>query len=139
MTPAMMMKRTAEEVMQPLPATIPLNSTAAEARERMREEDLPYLVVVAPETEKLLGMVLLNALERACESNGHDPAECPVVQHLKTDIDFCFVEEPIAEAIGREPDLASANTPAGRRTRVRRSLPVVVVDEQKVPVGFLER
>jgi CBS domain-containing protein len=139
MTPSMMTEDTAAEAMQPLPATIRLDSTAAEARARMREEDLSFLVVVAPDTDKLLGVVLLGALERACEANGHDPESCHLVQHLKTDIDFCFVEERVAEAVGPEPDVASLETLAGRKARVRRSLPVVVVDEQKVPVGYLER
>lgn len=132
-------EETAAGVMQPLPTTISLDRTAAEARARMREEDLSFLAVVAPETDKLMGVVLLGALERACASNGHNPEDCPLVLHLKTDIDFCFAGDRVAEVVGQDEVPAPAETLAGRKARVRRALPVLVVDEQKIPVGYLER
>jgi CBS domain-containing protein len=139
MTPTTMTEETAAEAMRPIPQPIPLDSTAAEARNRMREENLSFLAVVSPDNEKLLGVVLRGALERACESNGHDPETCPLVQHLKTDIDFCFAEESVEEVMSVEPDLKSGEGLQARKARVRRSLPVLVVDEAKVPVGFLVR
>lgn len=138
MTPPITMEPSAADLMQPLPATIALGAKSATARAEMKKQDLSFLVVVAPDTEKLLGVVLRGALERACESNGHEP-DCPIAQHLKTGIDFCFIEERVAEAVGGEPDLSSMETRAARKARLRRSLPVIVVDEQKVPVGYLAR
>lgn len=139
MTPMMMSEETAAEVMRTIPKPATLESTAAEARLRMREEDLEFLPVVAPDSGKLLGVVLRGALERACEANGHDPETCHLVHHLKADIDFCFVQEPVREVLDEGGEDYEEEGISARRRRVRRSLPVIVVDAQKIPVGLLAR
>jgi CBS domain-containing protein len=139
MTPATMTKETAAEAMRPMPEPITLDSTAAVARERMREENLSFLPVVSPENDKLLGVVLRGTVERACEANGHDPETCPLAQHLKADIDFCFAEEQVEEVRSTLDEPVPDGGLAARKARVRKSLPVIVVDEQKVPLGYLMR
>lgn len=139
MTPTMMTQQTAMEAMQAMPEPISLTSTAAEARDRMSDEDLSFLTVVSPETTKLLGVVLAGALERACEMNGHDPERCPLIQHLKADVDFCFAGEHVEEVLSTLDTPVPAAGRAARKARVRKSLPVIVVDEQKVPLGYLAR
>lgn len=138
MTP-IMMEKTAAEAMRPVVEPIELGSTTAAARDRMREENRAFLPVVAPGTGKLLGVVLRTAVERACESNGHDPETCPLVHHLKVDIDFCFTEDTVAEVLEGEADFGTTASAHARKARIRRSLPVIVVDERKVPVGVLVR
>lgn len=129
------------DVMNPLPARLALHHSVAAARELMAALEYSFLVVVAPVTGKLLGVVLRRTLERGCESRGHDPEECPLVRHLETDIDFCLENERVGEVFGTAPTEIS---PPGEgrpppELRRRNALPVVVVDEYKVPIGLLRR
>jgi CBS domain-containing protein len=133
--------RVAGDVMEPLPARLALHHSVAAARELMWALESSFLVVVAPVTGKFLGVVLRRTLERGCESRGHDPEGCPLVRHLKTDVDFCHEGEPLVEVFGEQPT-ALAAPGSGRpapEARRRNAIPVVVVDEDKVPVGLLKR
>ncbi|MEX2570974.1 MAG: CBS domain-containing protein [Gemmatimonadota bacterium] len=134
-----MSKEAVADTMVAIPQPITFACTAAEARLRMREEDLEFLPVVDADNGKLLGMVLRGALERACEANGHDPETCHLVNHLKTDVDFCFVQEPVRGVLDVEEEAGEKEGLHASRRRVRQSLPVIVVDPQKVPVGLLVR
>jgi CBS domain-containing protein len=138
MTPVMT-ETSAAEAMKPIAEPIILNTTAASARARMIRENISFLVVVSPETREMLGVVLRGALERACEANGHDPVTCPILLHLKTEVDFCLATDGAEEAVRRFDEPVQAGPAAARKARARRSLPVLVVDERKVPVGYLER
>lgn len=129
----------AGEVMQPLPARLSLQHSVVAARELMELLEYSFLIVVAPVTGKLLGVVLRRSLDR-CEARGHDPDECMLVRHIQTDIDFCLESERLDEVFGK--GAASIPPPGGRGSpeiRRRNALPVVVVDEYKVPVGLLRR
>jgi CBS domain-containing protein len=129
------------DLMQPLPARLALHHSVAAARELMWAVGYSFLVVVAPVTGKLLGVVLRRNLERGCESRGHDPESCPLVRHLETDVDFCLADEKVSEVFG-ESALAISTRPAGRpapEVRRRNALPLIVVDEDKVPIGLLKR
>jgi CBS domain-containing protein len=134
----------AGNVMEPLPARLALHHSVAAARELMWAWGFSFLVVVAPVTGKLLGVVLRRTLERSCDSRGHDPESCPLVRHLKTDIDFCMEGERVGEVFGTAPTAIDTAPPAeterldGERRR-RNAIPVIVVDEHKVPVGLLRR
>lgn len=134
-----MTEMTAAEAMKPLSEPIRSDSTASAARQRMTHEDLSFLVVVSAETEEMLGVVLRGALERACEANGHDPASCPLSLHVKTDVDVCFAGDRTEEALARVHEPSPQGGAAARRARARRRLPVLVVSEQNVPLGYLER
>ena len=129
------------DVMDPLPARLALHHSVAAARELMYALDYSFLVVVAPVTGKFLGVVLRRTLERTCEQRGHDPESCPLVRHLKTDVDFCLETERVDEVFGAR---ATAIQPPGSgrpapEVRRRNALPVVVVDDFKVPVGLFRR
>lgn len=131
----------AGDLMDPLPARLALHHSVAAARELMWAAGYSFLVVVAPVTGKLLGVVLRRNLERGCESRGHDPESCPLVRHLFTDIDFAHEDEPVSEIFGEAPT-AIAAPPSGRASpeqRRRNAIPVIVVDAEKVPIGFLRR
>ena len=114
--------------MDPLPARLALHHSVAAARELMFALDYRFLVVVAPVTGKFLGVVLRRTLERMCEQRGHDP-------------DFCLETERVDEVFGGQ---ATAIQPPGEgrpapEVRRRNALPVVVVDDYKVPIGLLRR
>jgi len=134
----------AGEAMEPLPARLALHHSVAAARELMYSGGFSFLVVVAPSTGKLLGVVLRRTLERSCETRGHDPDSCPLVRHLKTDIDFCLEGERVDEVFGTAAtsiDLRPYDDVDERNADFRRrnAIPVIVVDEYKVPVGLLRR
>ncbi len=130
----------AGDLMEPLPARLALHHSVAAARELMWAFGSSYMVVVAPVTGKLLGVVLRRSLERGCESEGHDPEECPLVRHLETDVDFCFEGERVDEVFGAAAtDIAPQPARGTPEMRRRNALPVIVVDEYKVPVGLLRR
>lgn len=125
--------------MKPLPAVLTLEHSVAAAREFMDAFGIPYLVVVAPSTGRMLGVVVDEALARTCEGEDHDPDDCPLVRHVETDIDFCLDSEKIDEVFGDGPDkIPYAGAERGDSAH-RADLPVIVVDEFKVPVGYLER
>lgn len=131
----------AGDVMEPLPARLALSHSVAAARELMWLAEYSFLVVVAPVTGKLLGVVMRRALEKGCERRGHDAETCPLVRHVETDIDFCMEDERVDEVFGNSPTAIGPrsrdrSTPEVRR---RNALPVIVVDEDKVPVGLLRR
>jgi CBS domain-containing protein len=129
------------DAMDPLPAWLALHHSVAAARELMWAVGCSFLVVVAPVTGKLLGVVLRRNLEKGCESRGHDPESCPLVRHLSTDFDFCHEGETIDEIFGASPTALAAQA-EGRGSperRRRNAIPVIVVDEDKVPVGLLRR
>ncbi|MEX2571251.1 MAG: hypothetical protein WD737_08075 [Gemmatimonadota bacterium] len=131
----------AGDQMEPIPARLSLHHSTATALELMGAVDFSFLIVVAPVTGKLLGVVLRRSLERGCEPRGHDPEACPLVRHLKTDMDFCFEGESLDEVFGTAATTISAR-PAGRASpedRRRNAIPVIVVDEDKIPVGLLRR
>jgi CBS domain-containing protein len=129
------------DVMEPLPARLALHHSVAAARELMAACRLSFMVVVAPVTGKLLGVVLRRTLERRCETRGHDPESCPLVRHVNTDIDFCVEDEPVSEVFGGRPmsipSYREADAPP--EARRRNAIPVIVVDADKVPVGLLRR
>lgn len=132
---------TAGDLMDPLPARLALHHSVAAARELMWAAGVSFLVVVAPATGKLLGVVLRRNLEKGCESRGHDPEVCPLVRHLSTDFDFCHEGELMTEIFG---DAATSLAARGEgrpppEVRRRNAIPVIVVDEVKVPVGLLRR
>lgn len=140
MSPEMMTEETVAEAMRPITGFITTRSKAAEALARMNETEEDFSIVVAPETDKLLGVALRTALERACASQGHTPEECPIAQHLKVDIDFCFEGEALEDVLSdRRMEDGYISALERRRRRVRKALPIIVVDEKKVPVGLLYR
>jgi hypothetical protein len=117
--------------MEPLPGTIVSFAAAESARRRMERERLPFLVVVAAGTGKLVGAVHRDSLAPGpcCERLGR---RCPVVRHLAPGVDFCFAAEPAEEIAEAEADLAArGKVPAARQ------VPLVVVDEDLRPLGVL--
>jgi CBS domain-containing protein len=131
----------AGDIMEPLPARLALSHSVAAARELMWLAEYSFLVVVAPVTGKLLGVVMRRALEKGCESRGHDAESCPLVRHVETDIDFCLEDEPVSEVFGSSPTAIGPKSRDRSSPEIRRrnALPVIVVDEDKVPVGLLRR
>lgn len=134
------LEMTAKEAMQPLPPLVSLKRSAAEALEIMQSANSEFLPVVAPETERFMGVVLRKGLEHGCERMGHIPAECPLLSHLMADAEFCFKDEPVEplldETAGRSELVAGLRD---RSIRKRLSVPIIVVDERKVPIGMIPR
>jgi hypothetical protein len=139
MSPAISMM-IAKEVMQPLPPSVSLDRSADEALQVIQRENTEFLPVVAPDTGDFVGIVLRRALERGCEPMGHTPATCPLVTHLKTEVDVCLEDdamEPLQSGAGEPGEIRAASREG--RIRQRQRLPTVVVDQQNRPVGMIGR
>jgi CBS domain containing-hemolysin-like protein len=135
-----MLETMAKEIMQPLPPSVTPQTLASEALDAMRRENSAFLPVVAPDSERFLGVVLRRALERGCVAMSHREAECLVLHHVKADVDFCFRDEVAEEVMTDRADgEGSSADRRGVRARAALRLPVIVVDEQKVPIGMIER
>ena len=117
------------ERMQPVRGTIPTFATAQSARRRLEQETLRFLVVVVPGTGRLVGAVDREALARksCCERLG---GRCTVVQHLASDVAFCFDHESADQVMEAEAELAAEG-----RVPVVRRIPLLVVDADLKPVG----
>lgn len=100
---------------------VELQDRTGRALDIMNADELSFLPVVAEDTGKLLGVVLRKGIERGCWGMGHDPDRCPVQNHLKTGIRFCFEDEQL------DPGMVEV--------AVRE--PVVVVDRHLRPLGIL--
>lgn len=105
-----------------VPETVGISGVTGVALDIIRREDLHYLPVVAEETGKLVGVVMRKGLERGCSGMGHDPDRCPIQNHLKTDVEFWFEDDPLDEA-------------ALERAKQE---PVVVVDCDLKPVAIVQ-
>lgn len=113
---------TANSVMKPVSTRLTPRDSASAALTAMTETDSGFVTVVAADTGELLGIVLRRALEFGCDRMGHDMSRCPLSNHLKLDVQCCGSDEPLPEA----------------RSNGRRASPLIVVDAQRVPVGFIE-
>lgn len=113
---------TDQDRVRPVPATVEIGGVTGVALDIIRREDLHYLPVVAEDTGKLVGVVMRKGLERGCWGMGHDPDRCPIQNHLKTDVEFWFEDDPLDEA---------ALEKAKRE-------PIVVVDRDLKPLAIVQ-
>lgn len=111
-----------QDRVRPVPATVEIGGVTGVALDIIRREDLHYLPVVAEDTGKLVGVVMRKGLERGCWGMGHDPDRCPIQNHLKTDVEFWFEDDPLDEA---------ALEKAKRE-------PIVVVDRDLKPLAIVQ-
>lgn len=112
----------AVSVMQPLSHRLTPLQTSGEALTLMQQAQLDFVPVVTADSGELLGIVLKKALENGCERMGHDLNTCPLSNHLKLNIETCCTDDPVAD----------------NKRNGRRRLPVVVVDESRSPIGYIE-
>lgn len=124
---------------RPIRARVRPTDPSAQVLARLEQEGLSFAVVVASESEELLGVVLRGVLQNACGSVGHDPAGCTVRQHLKTDVDVCFRGEPVKELLNPADTGRAPSRLRTARARSRERLPIVVLDERRRPVGLRDR
>jgi CBS-domain-containing membrane protein len=134
-----MLETTVRDLMQPLPPTVTTRTSAAEALAIMQREDAAFLPVVIADTDRFAGVVLRRALERGCVGMGHREARCLVLNHLKADVEFCLIDEPAEPALRDDARRKEPGDSLPVRARNRWRLPIIVVDEQKVPIGMVER
>lgn len=126
--------KSAGTALRPLRAGLTNRATAAEALARMQEEKSSFLVVVDAENGAFLGVVLRGGLENGCESNGHDPRECPLGQHLLREVDVRYSGNRRGDA-----STEHERSPSPRLARARRRLPIIVLSESEKPIGYLPR
>lgn len=93
----------------------------------------PFLVVIGPETQKLLGIVTWSILERACASGSHEPATCSSSATWRRTRTSVSRRGAPRRCCARRVDRIRFGDP-----RTDAGVPVVV-NVQKVPIGYFER
>lgn len=87
-----------EDRIRGVPDTVGISDVTGVALGIIRRENLQYLPVVAEDTGKLVGVVMRKGLERGCWGMGHDLELCRIQNHLKTEVEFWFEDDPLDEA-----------------------------------------
>jgi CBS domain-containing protein len=134
-----MIENHVRDEVKPIRARVRPTDASAEVLANLEREGLSFAVVVAPESDELLGVVLRGVLQNACTSIGHDASTCTIRQHLKADVDVSPQNEPTREFLNDQGVEHVASRLRTIRARSRERLPVIVLDEQRRPVGLRTR
>jgi CBS domain-containing protein len=134
-----MIENHVRDEVKPIRAQVRPTDASAKVLAMLEREGLSFAVVVAPESDELLGVVLRGVLQNACTSIGHDPSTCTIRQHLKADVDVSLQNEPAREFLNDRGVERVASRLRTIRARSRERLPVIVLDEQRRPVGLRTR
>ena len=119
----------ASAVMIPDPLVAAAGATAAEVAALMRSKNISVVPVIDnPKDRRFLGIVSDREIVVQCVAMGHDPKECSVQDHMRTD---AVVVAESAELVGYK--LAKQVDATDHHVRAT----IVVVDGKKKVVGFI--
>ena len=119
----------ASAVMIPDPLVVAAGATSTDVAALMRAKSVSVVPVVDnPKDRRYLGTVCDRDIVTQCVAMGHDPKDCPVEGHLRTDT---AVVSPTTELAGLR--LARAVDAGGHAVRAT----IVVVDASRKVVGFI--
>ncbi|HLZ45593.1 MAG TPA: CBS domain-containing protein [Gemmatimonadales bacterium] len=119
----------ASEVMIPDPVVAAAGATSSEIAALMRVKNISVVPVVDnPKDRKYLGTISDRDIVARCIGAGHDPTDCSVADHIRTDTP---VVKPDTELEGFK--VAKQLDPTDHHVRST----IVVVDVQKKVVGFI--
>src|SRR5579859_5065 len=119
----------ASEVMIPDPVVAAAGATSSEIAALMRVKNISVVPVVDnPKDRKYLGTISDRDIVARCIGAGHDPTDCSVADHIRTDTP---VVKPDTELKGFK--VAKQLDPTDHHVRST----IVVVDVQKKVVGFI--
>lgn len=119
----------ASQVMVADPVVVAAGATASEVAALMRMKDISVVPVVDnPKDRRYLGTISDRDIVTRCVGAGHEPAECAVEDHARTDTP---VVKPDTQLTGyRLPKQLDATDHHVRAT-------IVVIDADKRVVGFI--
>ena len=119
----------ASEIMIPDPVVAAAGATSSEVAHLMRAKNISVVPVVDnPKDRRYLGTISDRDIVTRCVAAGHDPSECPVHQHARSDT---AVVAPGTELRGYR--LALQLDPEDSHIRST----IVVVDGNRKVVGFI--
>lgn len=119
----------ASEVMIPDPVVAAAGATSAEVAALMRAKNISVVPVVDnPKDRRYLGTISDRDIVTRCVAQGHDPQECSVSDHARTD----------TAVVGPETELSGYKLPkqldaADHHVRAT----IVVIDKDRSVVGFI--
>ena len=119
----------ASEVMIPDPVVAAAGATSAEVAYLMRAKNISVVPVVDnPKDKRYLGTISDRDIVTRCVAQGHDPQECSVSDHARTDTALVGPETELSGyRLQKQPDASDHH--------VRATL--VVVDKGRKVVGFI--
>jgi len=116
----------ASEVMIADPIVVAAGATSSEVAALMRTKNISVVPVVDnPKDRRYLGTISDRDIVTTCVGLGHDPKDCSVQDHARTDT-------PVVKP---EAELKGYNVPKQQDHHVRTT--IVVVDGDKRVVGFI--
>jgi len=119
----------ASEVMIPDPVVAAAGATSSEVAALMRVKDISVVPVVDnPKDRRYLGTISDRDIVARCVGAGHDPTDCSVADHARTDTP---VVRPETELKGYR--VAKQLDPTDHHVRST----IVVLDGQRKVVGFI--
>ncbi len=119
----------ASAIMVSDPIVVAAGATSAEVAALMRTRNISVVPVIDdPKQRRYLGTVSDRDIVTQCVALGHDPKECPVQDHMRTDT---ALVAPSAELAGYE--LSRQLDAADHHVRST----IVVVDGERRVVGFI--
>ena len=119
----------ASEVMIPDPVVAAAGATSSEVAALMRMKDMSVVPVVDnPKDRRYMGTISDRDIVARCVGAGHDPTDCSVADHARTDTP---VVRPETELKGYR--VAKQSDPTDHHVRST----IVVLDGQRKVVGFI--
>ncbi len=119
----------ASEVMIPDPVVAAAGATSSEVAALMRVKDISVVPVVDnPKDRRYMGTISDRDIVARCVGAGHDPTDCSVADHARTDTP---VVRPETELKGYR--VAKQSDPTDHHVRST----IVVLDGQRKVVGFI--
>jgi hypothetical protein len=128
---AEMKQQSAQAGARPLRPPLWAHLSVEAARVRLAREGLSFLLVVVGPSGRVAGVVTPESV-RPGPCCVRRAGSCSVVHHLDPDAAYCFAEEPLAEVLLTEAEIAGE-----RRPPRDRSAPLLVVDRELRPLGYL--
>ena len=115
--------------MIPDPFVVAAGATISDVAALMRAKNISVVPVIDnPKDRRFVGMVWDRDIVVGCVALGHDPRECPVEEHMRTEVAVVTTEtELTGYKLAKQAD--------ARDQHVRST--IVVVDAKKKVVGFI--
>lgn len=129
----------AQPEIRPILCLVSPGEKSADVLTTLERDRLSFAVVADPDNGEVLGVVQRAALQNACPTAGHSPADCTVWRHLKRDVDVCTQDEPDKVFLNVDEVEVGSGRLRAIREKARERFPLIVVDGERRPVGLRNR
>lgn len=119
----------ASQVMIPDPVVVAAGATSSDVAHVLRAKNISVVPIVDnPKDRRYLGTISDRDIVTRCVAHGHDPRQCSVEDHARTDTALVSPDTELkGYGLARRPDPADSHVRAT----------IVVVDKERRVVGFI--